>query len=102
MNFGVGGPLADILEPVLNDVTGTGGAVMDLELATSLYEEPAEDATGLLADLWEPLDVDGSFFVDGNDIAIDRAGLTITGARGAVGFNESCLLYTSPSPRDRG
>ena len=37
---------------------------------------------------------------DGVNISVDDKNVTVKGSKGELDFSLSCLLYTSPSPRD--
>lgn len=93
--FGINGPLSFILEPVIRDMSTTGSTEMDLELVVPLYPKPAEDDVGLYDKTWQPFSVDGSLFLNGNDVAFGRAGLTLTGARGGVAFNRQGIAIST-------
>ena len=81
LGFANTGPLADLLEPALGDVRGTGRADLDLAVSVPL--------SGAAARRDGPLAVDGTVFLDGNDVSFGRARLDLEGAVGAVGFDEA-------------
>lgn len=101
VDFANKGPLEEFLEPVLNDVTATGAAQMDLALIVPLYKKPAS-FSGEQASLntddspvpviskskWLPLAIDGSIFLSGNDLSFERAQMGLTQVTGAIGFNQ--------------
>ena len=86
VDFANTGPLKNILEPVLNDVSGTGDVELDLQLSAQLYREHKTDTTVTDAPL--PLSVDGSIFLKDNAIAFGRADMTLKKVNGAIGFDE--------------
>lgn len=100
IDFGNTGPLEAFLEPVLNDVTGSGAAEMDIDITLPLYKKPAT----LLAEQallntdnssnavkrsgkWLPFSVGGSVFLNNNDVSFGRAQLELEKVQGAIGFN---------------
>ena len=95
VDFGVNGPLTDILKPAVGDMTGNGVVQMDLSLEASLFEQPSGNDEGPLASAWRPLSVNGSVFLDNNNVNFERAGLTLDNAHGAVGFNERGIAINS-------
>ncbi len=88
VDFGLSGPLRDILEPAISDVTGIGLAQMDLDLVVSLFDQPAEGVDSKFARAWRPFEVNGSLFLDGNNVAFGRADLGLKDVTGAVNFDE--------------
>ena len=72
----------------LNQIEGLNQEI-DREFLSSIYSSAAEIASEVIA----PTNIDG-----------DRLGVTLKDGRVEVppGYKEACLLYTSPSPRDRG
>jgi len=86
--FGATGPLKNILEPAIGSMSGTGDAELDLKLAIALFSEPESRDTGPRANLWQPLTVNGSLFLENNDVTFGRANLVLDNATGAVGFDE--------------
>lgn len=90
VDFGNTGPLKGILEPVLNDVSATGDAGLDLQLWVQLHQKrkpgaESEPAAAKPAAL--PLTVDGSIFLKDNAIAFGRADMTLKQVNGAIGFD---------------
>lgn len=86
VDFANTGPLKGILEPVLNDVSGSGDTELDLQLSAQLYRERLPDGTVSQERL--PLSVDGSLFLKDNAIAFGRADMTLKRVNGAIGFDE--------------
>jgi len=87
VDFANSGPLGNILEPVLNDVTGRGDTALDLQLAARLYQP--RNAEGAAVVTTPPLQVDGSFFLQDNRLAFGRADMTLENVTGAIGFDEN-------------
>jgi len=78
VDFGRDGPLASVLGEVLAAASGNGEAGMDFALEVPL-------ATGAGG----PFELDGSLFLDGNDVTFGRADLTLERTRGSIGFDEN-------------
>ncbi|MFK7995745.1 MAG: YhdP family protein [Granulosicoccus sp.] len=95
VNFGVTGPLRGFLEPAIGDMSGTGDTEMDLSLAVSLFKRPADTDIGAKALSWRPFSVDGSVFLENNDVTFGRAELVLDNAKGAVNFNEQGILINN-------
>lgn len=95
VSFGVNGPLKDILAPAIGDVTGTGIAQMDLDLVLPLYAKPAQDSTSKFARLWRPFTIDGSLFLDDNDVTFGRADLELSDTTGAINFDRQGISVNS-------
>lgn len=95
VDFGVNGPLTSILKPAIGDMSGSGTAEMDLSLELSLYAKPSDSNEGPLASAWRPFSINGSVFLDNNDIMFGRAGLELTGATGAVAFNRQGIVINN-------
>ena len=94
-NFAVNGPLQDLLEPAIGDMSGTGNTQMDLTLAQPLFEESVakDDALGL--EIWKPFELAGSVFLNNNDVAFGRAELVVENAVGAVGFSHEGITINN-------
>lgn len=91
VDFANTGPLRGILEPVLNDVTGTGMTELDLQLQVPLHsarrsidENGAEVALPV-----PPFSVDGSFFLKDNTLSFARASIGLKAVNGAIGFDQN-------------
>ncbi len=97
VGFGVNGPLKEILAPAIGDVTGSGAAQMDLDLELSLYPEPAQGRTDKFARSWRPFQINGSLFLDGNDVKFGRADLEFNDATGAVNFDKKGISVNNLS-----
>ncbi|MFK7855569.1 MAG: YhdP family protein [Granulosicoccus sp.] len=100
VDFGNKGPLKTILQPALNDVTGTGRAEMDIEVRAPLFKKPATlsgqqlTANSEVAAVpissrskWLPLSIEGSVFLRDNDLQFGRAQMELSNVVGAVGFD---------------
>jgi len=114
LDFANTGPLAQILEPALNDVSGTGRGQMDINISLPLgaatgintvASAQSKAATKANQVFSVPgLQVNGSIFLRNNAITFGRAKLDLTNVDGAVGFtddsvrmnNLQALLYGRP------
>ena len=81
LDFATGGPLAELLEPALGDVSGTGEAGVDLAISVPLSAAAARRDG--------PLAVDGTVFLADNAVRFGRADVELEDAVGAVGFDEA-------------
>jgi len=95
VNFGKTGPLKYFLEPALSDITGSGNVDMDLTLVVPLYEQSAVKANGDGDGATQPFSVDGSLFLNGNNVELARADLELSNVNGAVGFDQNGLRINS-------
>ena len=102
VDFAVEGPLASILEPAIGDMSGNGSAQIDLSLERSLYTEPPDTEDDSRASAWRPFSINGSVFLDENDVEFGRAGLELDNARGAVSFSEQGITINSLQGRILG
>jgi len=78
--FGNSGPLSYLLKPVLWDVSSTGEATMDVQVRYPFVESRYKDS---------PFKVNGSLFLNGNDVSFDSAKVALSKVRGAVGFTQT-------------
>ena len=85
VRFANEGPLAWLLRPVLGRASGRGRAGLDLALEVPLAAAARRAWSG--GD--KPLEIDGSLFLDGNELRFGRADLTFARTRGAIGFDEA-------------
>ena len=81
LDFATTGPLGSLLEPALGDVDGAGDAELDLAVRVPLSRAAARRDG--------PLAVDGTVFLDGNDVRFGRARVDLEGVVGAVSFDEA-------------
>jgi len=95
VDFGIEGPLTNILRPAIGDMSGSGNSQMDLALELSLYKRPADGVQDLAATAWRPFSINGSLFLDNNDVNFGRAGLELVGATGAVSFNRQGIAINN-------
>lgn len=95
VNFGITGPLSSFLEPAIGDVSGTGDTQMDVSLVYPLYAKPKDFDVGQKDDHWRPFSVDGSFFLNNNDVTFGLAELVLENAIGAVGFDENGIAINT-------
>ena len=95
VDFGVEGPLTSILGPVIGDMSGSGTTQMDLALELSLYQRPAEGVQNQASSTWRPFSINGSLFLDNNDVTFGRAGLELIGATGAVSFSRQGIAINN-------
>lgn len=105
IDFGREGPLSAFLKPALSDISATGATDMDIELLVPLYRKPAagddnapiskpteksnwvQQIAALQARRWEPMQVNGSIFLNGNSIRLGQANMDFKNAQGAIGFD---------------
>jgi len=95
VDFGKTGPLKHFLEPALSDVTGSGNVDMDLTLVVPLHKQSAGEDNGGSSGAITPFSVDGSIFLNGNNVKLARADLDLSNVNGAVGFDQSGLRINS-------
>ncbi|NND93097.1 MAG: TIGR02099 family protein [Granulosicoccus sp.] len=88
VDFGNQGPLSPFLEPVLNDVTGSGNADMDLSLAVQLFRSRQKNSPAAQNTPTRPFSVDGSLFLKDNELAFGRANMALSRVSGAIGFDQ--------------
>ena len=62
----------------------------------------ATDATKKLHSLSALGEFKGEIGDDTIEVKLDKAAKTLTISDKGIGMSDDCLLYTSPSPRDRG
>lgn len=96
LQFANTGPLAYLLKPALGDLTATGRAQMDLNITVPLarvstfntvasaQESASDDSTDIAG-----LKVNGSVFLNNNNVNYDIANIALSGVNGAVGFTEN-------------
>ena len=97
----IGKKPADIIATVIDTTTGTFSGKVD---AGSLDVSGNADIDGITN--LDNTDIDGTLDVSGN-LTVDTSTLFVDSANSRVGIGETdpdstltCLLYTSPSPRD--
>jgi len=96
VNFGNTGPLKALLSPALSDVTASGRAQMDVNIEVPLRRATqvntiatAQAETTNKSRKIPGLKVNGSVFLNGNDVALGRAKLDLSDLNGAIGFSQS-------------
>jgi len=106
--FGREGPLNYFLEPALFGMSGSGNVEMDIDVTYPLFVKPPAPDTGspltakdsidvqavkIAAEkralTWQPYSVNGSLFLQDNEISDARSGFTLQSVTGAVGFDEN-------------
>lgn len=87
LDFATTGPLRDILEPALGDMTGSGPAQMDLIVKAPLSERARREGS--------ELSVDGSVYLRDNPLSLGRAGIDLSSVTGAVRFSEEGVAVRS-------
>ena len=89
LSFATQGPLKSYLQPALDGLSGTGEVQMDLDLGLALYNKPPAGRTGVYARNWKPFEINGSLFLEENDVFSDISNIEIADATGAINYDEN-------------
>lgn len=96
IEFGNTGPLKGILKPALGGIDTTGRTQMDLNITVPLRSKAKSNTVASAQQTAKQrssgipgLKVNGSVFLNNNDLRFDVAKLALSGVDGAIGFTES-------------